>query len=70
MKIQWKCSMCGYQFEGDSSPPERCPSCKEACTFIDASLTCQSNGKYSILILPTKMLQLCDTYSQNLFVLA
>ncbi|HLB69710.1 MAG: hypothetical protein OIN88_12760 [Candidatus Methanoperedens sp.] len=37
MKIQWKCSMCGYQFEGGPIPPERCPSCKEACAFIDAT---------------------------------
>ncbi|MCZ7380279.1 MAG: hypothetical protein O8C64_01690 [Candidatus Methanoperedens sp.] len=37
MKIQWKCSMCGYQFEGGTSPPDRCPSCKEACAFIDAT---------------------------------
>jgi len=37
MKIQWKCSTCGYQFEGKATPPERCPSCREACTFIDAT---------------------------------
>ena len=27
-KIQWKCSMCGYQFEGGTSPPDSCPGCK------------------------------------------
>ncbi len=37
MKIQWKCAVCGYQFGGDASPPDGCPSCKEACTFIDAT---------------------------------
>ncbi|MCZ7395652.1 MAG: rubredoxin-like domain-containing protein [Candidatus Methanoperedens sp.] len=37
MKIQWKCSLCGYQFEGEATPPGRCPSCKEACAFIDAT---------------------------------
>jgi rubredoxin len=37
MKIEWKCSMCGYQFEGEASPPDRCPGCKEACAFIDAT---------------------------------
>ena len=25
-KIQWKCDICGYVFEG-KSPPEKCPAC-------------------------------------------
>lgn len=37
MKIQWKCSICGYQLEGSTSPPESCPGCNEKCTFIDAT---------------------------------
>ncbi|MDY6930737.1 MAG: hypothetical protein SVJ22_02325 [Halobacteriota archaeon] len=32
----WKCSECGYTFQADA-PPENCPSCKEACSFIDAT---------------------------------
>ncbi|OFV66525.1 MAG: hypothetical protein SBU_000492 [Candidatus Syntrophoarchaeum butanivorans] len=32
----WKCSECGYTFEADA-PPERCPSCNEACTFTDVT---------------------------------
>jgi CRP-like cAMP-binding protein len=28
----WMCSNCGYYYEG-SSPPERCPSCKQSCVF-------------------------------------
>ena len=37
IKIQWKCSTCGYQFEGGVSPPDNCPGCKETCTLIDAT---------------------------------
>ncbi len=36
-KIQWKCSMCSYQFEGDAVPPEKCPGCGQTCSFIDAT---------------------------------
>lgn len=36
-KIQWKCSMCNYQFDGDAIPPERCPSCGQTCSFVDAT---------------------------------
>jgi rubredoxin len=36
-KIQWKCSMCSYQFEGNVTPPENCPSCGQTCSFIDAT---------------------------------
>jgi rubredoxin len=33
---QWQCSNCRYTFSADT-PPERCPSCNEACTMIDVS---------------------------------
>jgi rubredoxin len=33
---QWKCSNCGYMFGADALP-DRCPSCKQACTFSDVT---------------------------------
>lgn len=36
-KIQWKCSICSYQFEGSTTPPDKCPGCGQACSFIDAT---------------------------------
>jgi rubredoxin len=33
---QWKCSKCSYTFGADTVP-ERCPSCKQACTFSDVT---------------------------------
>lgn len=36
-KIEWKCSMCSYQFEGNVTPPEKCPGCGQTCSFIDAT---------------------------------
>ena len=33
---QWKCSSCGYTFGADS-PPEKCPSCDQKCTFSDVT---------------------------------
>ncbi|MBT8339866.1 MAG: hypothetical protein HKP58_03510 [Desulfatitalea sp.] len=30
----WKCGNCGYELEADR-PPEKCPSCKESCEFLD-----------------------------------
>jgi len=36
MKMEWKCSECGYLFEGEA-PPEQCPSCKEKCAFLNVS---------------------------------
>ena len=36
-KFQWKCSICNYQFDGDATPPEKCPSCGQTCSFIDAT---------------------------------
>ncbi|MBP2144064.1 rubredoxin [Methanococcus voltae] len=32
----WKCSNCGYIFEGDEVP-DQCPNCGEKCTFYDVS---------------------------------
>ena len=34
--MMWKCSNCGYTLDSES-PPERCPSCKENCAFVDAT---------------------------------
>jgi len=33
---QWKCSNCGFTFGADTVP-DRCPSCKQVCTFSDVS---------------------------------
>jgi len=33
---QWKCSNCGYTFEAETVP-DRCPSCKQTCTFSDVT---------------------------------
>jgi rubredoxin len=33
---QWQCSNCGYTF-GTDTPPDRCPSCKQTCTFSDVT---------------------------------
>lgn len=33
---EWKCKSCGYVLKGDA-PPEKCPSCKEKCEFVDVS---------------------------------
>ena len=33
---QWKCSSCSYTFEAETTP-DRCPSCKKACTFLDVT---------------------------------
>jgi rubredoxin len=33
----WKCSNCGYTFETPSPPPEKCPSCKTKCEFLDVT---------------------------------
>ncbi|EMS78053.1 MULTISPECIES: rubredoxin-like domain-containing protein [Desulfotignum] len=32
----WICDQCGYNLETDT-PPEKCPSCKKDCTFVDNS---------------------------------
>ena len=36
LMTQWKCSNCGYTF-GANTVPERCPSCKQTCTFSDVT---------------------------------
>ena len=33
---QWQCSNCGTLLAAEA-PPERCPSCKETCTFKDVT---------------------------------
>ncbi|MCX5811444.1 MAG: hypothetical protein NT178_02725 [Proteobacteria bacterium] len=33
---QWQCEKCGYTFGADA-PLDRCPSCKETCTFRDVT---------------------------------
>ncbi len=30
----WMCEKCGYNMEADT-PPEKCPSCKQECAFVD-----------------------------------
>ncbi|MBN2467400.1 MAG: hypothetical protein JXD19_04545 [Deltaproteobacteria bacterium] len=37
MKTSWKCNQCGYTAQSES-PPEKCPSCRMDCTFVD--ITC------------------------------
>ena len=32
----WKCSNCGYALKAEK-PPEKCPSCKKKCEFVDAT---------------------------------
>ncbi len=38
-KISWKCGKCGYTFDSEATdpPPEKCPSCKETCEFLNVS---------------------------------
>jgi len=33
---QWQCENCRYMFEADAVP-DQCPSCKQACTFLDVT---------------------------------
>jgi rubredoxin len=33
---EWKCSKCGYTLKIDV-PPEKCPSCKESCEFVNVT---------------------------------
>lgn len=43
----WKCSNCGYEMEA-AEPPDRCPSCKQPCEFLDNTCytpDCQAEGK-------------------------
>ncbi|MDP2720034.1 MAG: hypothetical protein Q8P44_09490 [Dehalococcoidia bacterium] len=32
----WMCSNCDYIFKSEA-PPEKCPECKETCTFSDVT---------------------------------
>lgn len=44
---KWKCGNCGYELEADK-PPEKCPSCKESCEFLDNTCytpDCEYTGK-------------------------
>jgi len=34
--MPWKCSNCGYTIN-EETYPERCPSCKEACAFLNVT---------------------------------
>jgi len=33
---EWKCKECGYSLQADV-PPEKCPSCKKKCEFLDVA---------------------------------
>ncbi len=33
---EWKCEKCGYITKTDQ-PPDKCPSCKEKCAFINVT---------------------------------
>ena len=33
----WKCEQCGYQLKQEN-PPEKCPACHVACTFLDVTV--------------------------------
>jgi len=35
--VFWKCNQCNYIAE-TNSPPDKCPSCQQECTFVD--ITC------------------------------
>jgi rubrerythrin len=41
---EWKCNTCGYLLKADT-PPEKCPSCKEKCEFVDVSCYIPDCGK-------------------------
>jgi rubredoxin len=34
--LWWKCTECGYLFQA-AQAPERCPNCRETCTFLDVT---------------------------------
>ena len=40
-QIKWKCSKCGYIFEG-KEPPEKCPSCKHPREYYEPECLCFS----------------------------
>jgi len=37
--IKWKCSKCGYIYEG-TEPPEKCPSCKHPKEYYEPEGLC------------------------------
>ncbi len=42
-KIKWKCSKCGYIFEG-TEPPKKCPSCKHPKEYYEPECLCFEEG--------------------------
>ena len=42
-KIRWKCSKCGYIYEG-KEPPEKCPSCKHPREYYEPECMCFQEG--------------------------
>jgi rubredoxin len=34
--LWWKCTECGYLFQAKQAP-DRCPDCRETCTFMDVT---------------------------------
>ena len=41
--IRWKCSKCGYIYEG-TEPPEKCPSCKHPREYYEPECMCFEEG--------------------------
>lgn len=41
--IKWKCSKCGYIYEG-KEPPEKCPSCKHPKGYYEPECMCFEEG--------------------------
>lgn len=41
--IKWKCSKCGYVYEG-KEPPKECPSCKHAREYYEPECLCFEDG--------------------------
>jgi len=41
--IRWKCSKCGYVYEG-KEPPEKCPSCKHTREYYEPECVCFQEG--------------------------
>ena len=41
--IRWKCSKCGYIYEG-KEPPEECPSCKHEKEYYEPECMCFEEG--------------------------
>jgi len=41
--IKWKCSKCGYIYEG-TEPPEKCPSCKHPREYYEPECMCFEPG--------------------------